>query len=77
MGRPRPQLTADGWYVVETSGCSCPSYDENARVEVGPFDSIEHALIAWLPERFNGLARAYYGKQTKAVFTAALEYQEK
>jgi hypothetical protein len=26
----------DEWYLVSTSGCSCPSYDENAEIEFGP-----------------------------------------
>lgn len=27
---------AAGWYLFAASGCSCPSHDEVARLEIGP-----------------------------------------
>lgn len=36
--------TDEGLHVVSTSGCSCPSYEEQARYDAGPFDTISAAL---------------------------------
>jgi hypothetical protein len=33
----------NGYHVVSTSGCSCPSYEDVARYDSGPFETLEKA----------------------------------
>ncbi len=33
-----------GYHVVSTSGCSCPSHEEMAQYDAGPFATYEEAL---------------------------------
>lgn len=32
-----------GFWVVSSSGCSCPSHEDNAAIDAGPFDTIDEA----------------------------------
>lgn len=40
---------AKGYHVVSSAGCSCPSREEQAQYDAGPFDSFAAAL-ANVPE---------------------------
>lgn len=35
----------NGYHVVSSSGCSCPSHEERAQYDCGPFTSYAEALV--------------------------------
>lgn len=64
----------DGWYLVRTTGCSCPSYEEEAHIEHGPVHTLDD-LQAWLDAEYgNDRVSTYYSslhaEVTKAINAA-------
>ena len=43
------QDAAGKFYVVSSGGCSCPTHEDNAQFDAGPFDSYSEALLQ-IPE---------------------------
>lgn len=64
--------TEDGWYVVATSGCSCPMPEDNVEIESGPSDLA--TLEAWFRAEFdNEKVTDYYRRSVADVLRAFAE----
>lgn len=65
------------WYLVGTSGCSCPSYEDNADIDLGPFDNLDALEDDFLAEYDNDKVGNYYRETVpdilKAIDNARLE----
>jgi len=65
--------TADGWYVVSTTGCSCPSYEERAWIDCGPLDINALASVYWREYGSNDSVSSYYNEKNEAMKVAFAE----
>ncbi len=70
-------LTVHGWYIVSTAGCSCPTYDENAGIDLGPYATPQEALGEWLEEHGSNDAQSlYYTNPRESLVAAVKQYRE-